>query len=70
MYTLTRLKVDQNKNYEQKRFMFLTCVEGKGYINDLPIRKGDTYFVPHQFGEIALKGSLDLMIASYKNKGE
>lgn len=69
LYTLTRLKVNHEQCYEQERFMFITCVNGEGHLNNLPIRKGDTYFVPHQYGEITLKGTLDLMIASYKNKG-
>lgn len=68
LYSLSRIKVTHQGTYKQERFYFITVVDGKGKINDVEIAKGETVFIPDSFGDVQLQGSLDMFIASYKNK--
>lgn len=68
LYTLLRLKTEREGKYSQPRFAFITIVEGKGHINDTPVKKGETIFVPDDFGELVFRGGIDCFIASYENE--
>lgn len=68
LYTLLRLKTRSEGRYSQPRFAFITLVEGEGEINGLAVKKGETIFVPDNFGELTLRGEIDCFIASYENE--
>lgn len=68
LYSLLRLKTRDQGNYAQLRFAFITIVEGSGMINDIPVKKGETIFVPDSYGNICFQGEIDCFIASYINK--
>lgn len=68
VYTAGRIKVDEVGKYNTENFMFYCCVEGEGFINDEPIKAGETLFVPRKFGEITIKGPVDLMYVTYRNR--
>jgi len=68
LYTLLRLKTTGDGYYSQPRFAFITIVEGSGKINDIPVRKGETFLVPDNFGELHFSGKIDCFIASYENE--
>lgn len=70
LYTLSRIKVADFGYYELDQFAFLTIVDGQGSINDVPVQKGETVLIPDGFGQLKLKGKLDLFVASYKNLKE
>ena len=67
LYSLKRLRVNGNGTYKQQRFAFYTVVDGNGFMNNVPLKKGDTVLVPHEFGKCEINGKLDMFIASYQN---
>jgi mannose-6-phosphate isomerase len=67
LYTLKRIKITAKGRYEQECFIFITVYEGTGTINKLPLKKGDTVFIPDHMGELLFEGSLDMFLASYRN---
>lgn len=70
LYTMFRLQVEEKGKFLHDRFAFYTCVKGKGSINEVPIRQGETVLVPDHMGWIELKGNMDLFLASYRNERE
>lgn len=68
LYTLQRLQVKEKGTFAFNRFAFYTCVKGKGIIEGNYIEQGNTLLVPDGFGEIEIEGTLDLFLASYRNK--
>lgn len=68
LYSLCRIKTLNKGNFIQERFNFITIVEGKGTINNISVKKGETVFVPDGFGMLEFGGDLDMFMASYKNK--
>lgn len=68
LYTLYRLQVEKEGKFLHENFAFYTCVEGEGFINEMPIRKGETILVPCDMGFINIKGNVDLFLASYRNE--
>ena len=45
----------------------MLCLNGKGKINDTPIKVGETIFVPAHSGVLNIEGeNLDLAVLSYK----
>lgn len=69
VYSAGRIRVEAKQGrYERKEFYFLTVISGAGFINDLPVHPEETIFVPCDFGEITLKGALDLTYVTYEAK--
>lgn len=68
LYTLSRIKVQEQGYYEIDRFAFITIVEGKGEISGTKVKKGETILVPEGLGELKITGNIDAFIASYKNE--
>lgn len=67
LYTLQRVRVQKEGNFDHSRFAFYTAVEGSGMINGVKIEKGETLLVPAGFGTLKIEGTLDLFMASYRN---
>ena len=64
-YVAKRFIVKGKGNYSYQGFLFLTCVNGEGTIEDMPIGLGETILVPADFGEIHFDGDMDLIAISY-----
>ena len=43
-------------------FQCVTCVKGNGFIEDMEIKQGDSFFVPANYGNYTIKGSLELIV--------
>ncbi|WP_277488961.1 MULTISPECIES: class I mannose-6-phosphate isomerase [unclassified Breznakia] len=67
LYTLKRIRVKEHGYHQHQRFAFYTIVEGEAKINDVVVRKGETIFVPDQFGLLEITGDVDMFMASYEN---
>lgn len=67
-YTCGRIEVEEQARISEQKFMFYTCASGEGTINDVPIKAGETLFVPCDYGEITLGGKLDLVYITYKDE--
>lgn len=68
LYTLIRIQCRGQGRFLQERFAFYTCVKGKGTINGLPVRQGDTVLVTDGNEWTEMEGDLDLFLASYRNE--
>lgn len=68
LYTLFRLQINESGKFLHDRFAFYTCVKGKGTINGISIRQGETVLVPACMGWMYFKGNMDLFLASYRNE--
>lgn len=68
VYTSGRIEVQEEGSYETDNFMFYVCVDGAGEISGTSIKGGETLFVPAGFGNIRLKGNMDLMYITYRER--
>lgn len=58
-YTIkSRFQLQQNK-----AFMLVSIVEGKGTVDNYPVQKGDHFILPYQYGECIFCGSLEAIIS-------
>ncbi len=67
-YTGGRLIVRGQGTYRQDEFLFMTCINGRGTIDGVPVGELDTVFLPQDYGAIGIQGDLDLVFVSYRNK--
>lgn len=67
VFTAFRIKVDKEGVFERQEFMFFFCIEGEAQINDVTIKKGETIFIPCNFGKLRIKGNVDLGGMTYRN---
>ena len=51
---------------DEKTFQCLTCVKGFGQIENQPIRKGDSFFVPANYGTYSITGDMELIITEIR----
>ena len=49
-------------NADEKSFNCVTCVSGCGFIENMPIAQGDSYFVPARYGKYLIKGDLTVIL--------
>lgn len=68
--TSFRIQVKKEGFYERSDFMFLVCIHGEAKINDIIIKKGQTIFVPSDFGPLHITGKVDLGGVTYRNKNK
>lgn len=63
-----RLRVDGEalQRTDEKSFCALTCVGGEGEVDGISVRRGDTLFVPADYGEYRLTGTLDLLLCEVR----
>lgn len=67
VFTAFRIQVEKEGVYELPEFVFFFCIDGSGEINGVRIKKGETVFVPCDFGPLRISGKLDLGAMTYKN---
>ena len=58
-------KIDEKQaiKLDKNSFRAITCVEGEGFVGELPARAGDTFFVGACDGELAVSGNLSLIVS-------
>ena len=49
---------------DEKSFHCITCVGGRGALNGETVLRGDSFFVPANFGEYTLEGEMELVITT------
>ena len=49
-----------------KTFQCLTCVKGAGEIEGLKIKKGDSFFVPANYGKYVLSGDMEIILTEVR----
>ncbi len=67
-YTVEKLELNGSIAFDMEDpFMNMSICEGEGTINGIPIKKGDHFIIPSDFGEYELSGKM-LIIRSYIEK--
>lgn len=63
-YSVFKIRVEGQAEFEQKYpFLLASVCEGRGYINGVPLERGEHLILPHGFGRVELEGDL-MLIAS------
>ncbi len=67
-FTTTAVRVSGEKKLfaDKNTFQCLTCVAGNGKIGDKSVSLGDSWFVPAGYGEVALSGDMQLIVAQVR----
>ncbi|MGI6608283.1 MAG: class I mannose-6-phosphate isomerase [Erysipelotrichaceae bacterium] len=67
-YTAGRILTNGESEFKLDEFYFMFCVNGEGNIDEVSFKMGEVLFVPKGYGKIKLKGNMDILYGSYKNK--
>ena len=64
-YEVKKIDIHGEETFIQnKPFEIVSVIEGKGFINDFEIKKGDHFIIPFNYGEYKLKGNMELIISN------
>jgi len=66
-YSLFKVQNKTKGKFSCDYFYFITLIEGKGKVNEISLKIGETLFVPAHFGPIEFDGELTALISSYKD---
>ena len=47
---------------DEKSFQCVTCVKGNGFIEEMEIKQGDSYFIPADYGKYTIKGKIKIIL--------
>lgn len=63
-YTVKKIEVDDNLVLKQDEpFTIVSVIEGEGTIDGTPVKKGDNFILPFQYGDYSLDGTFTLMLS-------
>lgn len=63
-YCVEKIKVDGFASFTQdKNFQILSIIEGKGDVDGHPIKKGDHFILPYEYGSYTIEGNLELILS-------
>ena len=65
-FTFKQLQCIDKAVYEQPEFAFLFVNSGSGAINDQPVKKGQMWLVPAQYGPLTISGQIQLLLTTYR----
>ena len=64
-YSVFHLNLDGDISFRQKYpFLNMTVTEGSGIINGQPIKKGDNFIIPNDFGMVEITGKLEAVLST------
>lgn len=68
-YTVFKIDADGKMSFEQKYpFLNMTVIEGDGIINSQPVKKGDHFILPKDFGEVEIQGKMEMIASTVPEK--
>jgi mannose-6-phosphate isomerase len=63
-YNVTRIQMHGEQDFDQEfQFLNVSVIEGDGFINQYPIKKGDHFILPFGFGSYQFKGWMELIVS-------
>lgn len=67
-FTVDKYEFTGKKSFENDSFRHILCLDGKGYINGEPIKKGDGYFIPKGLNsyDITSEAGISVIISTTK----
>jgi mannose-6-phosphate isomerase class I len=61
-YSVSKIKIHGRHIFEQnKLFLNVSVIEGKGEIDGIPLKKGDHFIIPYNYGSYELNGEMELI---------
>lgn len=64
-YKVFKIDVEGKCTFEQKYpFMNMTVTEGNGKVNGQPLKKGDYFILPYEFGKVELEGQMQIIAST------
>lgn len=64
-YKIYKLEVEGKAEFEQDEpFLLLSVLEGDGIVNSHPVKKGDHFILPKDFGKVEISGEMDLIVSA------
>ena len=65
LFTVKHYDVKQSVTLctDEKSFNHILVVDGSGYINKKEFKKGDSFFVPANYGEYTINGKCEIIIS-------
>ena len=63
-FTVEKHEINGRKEMfvDESSFHCVTCVNGNGFIQDIELQQGDSFFIPANFGGYSLKGKLEIIL--------
>ena len=67
-FTATYVDINGEKEFAEDRnsFRCFTCLEGEGTIGNMPIKKGESVFVPATFGNFVVRGNFTAIMTTIR----
>ena len=63
-YSVLKIKLHGEQDFEQAElFQIMSVIDGMGEINGTPIKKGDHFILPADYGTFKLKGEMELIVS-------
>lgn len=64
-YKIYKLEVEGKAEFEQSEpFLLLSVLEGDGIVNSHPVKKGDHFILPKDFGTVEISGEMELIVSA------
>ena len=64
-YRVSRIKVSEKASFVQdKPFQIISVFAGEGTFDGRPVKMGDNFIIPYQYGSYTVSGALEFMISS------
>lgn len=64
-YTVRKVTVQGTSSMMQKEgFLLCSVIHGSGTLNQYTIKKGDHFIIPSDYGELVLKGNMEMIISN------
>lgn len=56
------VNTEYTDNADEKSFVSILVTDGNGSVDDIEIKKGDSLFIPANYGEFTVKGNIEIII--------
>lgn len=67
-YDVFKLDVCGKANFEQKYpFLLMSVVEGDGIVDGQPLKKGDHFILPHDYGTVNVQGTMSIVASTVRS---
>lgn len=61
-YTICKYQVKGQKRFKQDRlFYIISVVNGEGMLDSYPVKTGDSFIIPYEYGDYVIEGDLEII---------
>ena len=66
-YDIFKLDVDGKAEFvQQYPFLMMSVVEGDGIVDSQPVKKGDHFILPYEYGEVKMQGNMSIIASTVR----